>query len=308
MTFKKSERRILIFLLSTAFIIHLYAIKLKPKSNSKNIYKNLDSALVELSKSEEAIIGLKHADNKYQKSYSNKEVSKWPEKKPSNSQGTIEQKRQLFPFDPNSIDSSTWIKLGLKPWVVTNILKYRNKGGLFKNAESLQKIYGLNKTTYTLIKPYCIIDTSIFAERKRPYVKSKKINPQVININLADTTELKSLYGIGSKLASRIIKYRSNIGGFHKIEQILEVYGINPEVIENNRGQLSVSGPLKKIDINSISKDSLSKHFYFDFKSANAIHNYRYQHGKFKSFESLSEIKSLSEETLKKIEPYLEYN
>ena len=51
----------------------------------------------------------------------------------------------------------------------------------------------------------------------------------MIELNSADTTELKQLRGIGSKLSQRIVKYRKKIGGFTRKEQLKDIYGLSEE-------------------------------------------------------------------------------
>ena len=47
-------------------------------------------------------------------------------------------------FDPNTADSSTLVHLGLKKWQVSNMLKYRAKGGRYRRAEDMKKLYGID--------------------------------------------------------------------------------------------------------------------------------------------------------------------
>ena len=42
---------------------------------------------------------------------------------------------ELFPFDPNTADSTTLLRLGLVPWQVRNIYKYRAAGGIYRSKE-----------------------------------------------------------------------------------------------------------------------------------------------------------------------------
>lgn len=47
-----------------------------------------------------------------------------------------------------------------------------------------------------------------------------------IGINTAGKTDLAALPGIGETLAGRILDYREQIGGFTKVKQLLNVYGL----------------------------------------------------------------------------------
>jgi hypothetical protein len=49
---------------------------------------------------------------------------------------------ELFPFDPNILDASGWEKLGIRPKTIGIIQNYLSKGGRFRRASDLEKIYG----------------------------------------------------------------------------------------------------------------------------------------------------------------------
>ncbi len=61
-----------------------------------------------------------------------------------------------------------------------------------------------------------------------------------ININQASPEELQQLTGIGPGKASNIVQYRRKIGGFTKIEQLLDVSGIGAKTLEKLRDQITV--------------------------------------------------------------------
>lgn len=54
-----------------------------------------------------------------------------------------------------------------------------------------------------------------------------------LDINSASADELCDLPGIGEVLASRIIEYRDELGGFTEISQLTEVKGIGDSLLEN---------------------------------------------------------------------------
>jgi hypothetical protein len=60
----------------------------------------------------------------------------------------------------------------------------------------------------------------------------KKENIGIIEINSCDSASLTFLPGIGPVFASRIIRYRKLLGGYYSIDQIKEVYGMQPENFE----------------------------------------------------------------------------
>ncbi len=66
---------------------------------------------------------------------------------------------RLFTFDPNTVDSAGWKKLGLKDKTVRTIIHYREKGGRFRHPEDIRKIYGLRKEDADRLVPYIRIDT-----------------------------------------------------------------------------------------------------------------------------------------------------
>jgi competence protein ComEA len=56
-----------------------------------------------------------------------------------------------------------------------------------------------------------------------------------INLNTATLAELDSLPGIGPVLAQRIIDYREEHGPFQSVDELLNVKGIGPELLEKIR-------------------------------------------------------------------------
>src|SRR6185503_6381802 len=145
-------------------------------------------------------------------------------------------KGELFYFDPNTISSADWKRLGLRDKTIQTIEKYLSKGGHFYKTEDLQKVYGLHKDEYERLLPHVKIESKTLASSEQ-FVSPKPGNETqlsksytakyaAIDINTADTSALISLPGIGNKLASRIVNFRDKLGGFYSIEQVGETYGL----------------------------------------------------------------------------------
>lgn len=216
---------------------------------------------------------------------------------------------KLFNFDPNTATSEQWQTLGLKDKTIQTIQRYLSRGGHFNKAEDIKKIYGLPESDAVRLLPYVRIDSKADAGNARDkstYSSSQPFNkPKPIDINLSDTSAFISLPGIGSKLAARIVNFREKLGGFYKIEQVAETYGLPDSTFQKIRSLLFVSKvELRTRKINTASVDEL-KSPYIPYNVANAIVQYRIHNGNFQSVEGLKKIPLIDEALYEKIAPYL---
>ena len=123
---------------------------------------------------------------------------------------------------------------------------------------------------------------------------------------MADTSAYIALPGIGSKLSKRIISFREKLGGFYSVAQIGEVYNLPDSTFQKIKKFLVVnSKAIRRININSATADQLRAHPYINYTVANAIFQYRQQHGNYSSVEDLKKIMTISDEMLNKVSPYL---
>ncbi len=129
----------------------------------------------------------------------------------------------------------------------------------------------------------------------------------IISLNTTDSTELQMLDGIGPVLSSRIINYRDKLGGFHNMNQLLEVYGVKATLASQIINKVHFEGTIKKINLNKITVDSLVKHPYFDYKTANIFVNYRNHHGPYKDLSDVKKIIAIKEYWLEEVAPYFSY-
>lgn len=220
---------------------------------------------------------------------------------------------KYFKFDPNTASADEWAKLGLSAKQIQVILNYRTKGGRFYKSEDLQKIYSITDKDYKRLEKYIDIPSSKENLKFQDNI-SKNVSETVkkdaikISINDADTAELKQLKGIGPVFAQRIVKFRDALGGFYAIDQLKEVYGITEETFEQIKHNIELkSNQVKKIRINDLDVNGLSRHPYISKKQANLIVNYRTQHGNYSDMDMLRKNKALDQDFFRKIEPYLEF-
>lgn len=221
---------------------------------------------------------------------------------------------QRFVFNPNTVTEEDAQKLGFSKKLSATLINFRNKGGKFFKAEDLKKLYGLSPNLYEELESYILIPNNKKEYKRdssfvyKPHTYDKKVyTKEIIELNTADSLAIVYLKGIGPGFTKRIIKYRTMLGGFHSINQLKEVYGMTDSLFITLSSQVKIdANSLTKIPINAIDFNSLRKHPYFNFQSAQAIVNFRLKHGKLTE----TDVKNLgifSEEKLWLILPYLSY-
>lgn len=219
---------------------------------------------------------------------------------------------ERFVFNPNTITEEDAQKLGLSKKLSSTLINFRNKGGKFFKPEDLKKLYGLSPELYKELEPYILIPNSSHQFKKdtvystRPFEK-KVYTKTLVEINTADSLSIVYLKGIGPGFTKRIMKYRTMLGGFHSLNQLKEVYGMTDSTFVLLSSQIKIDEQsITKIPINVIDFNSLRKHPYFNFQSAQAIINFRFKHGKLTE-EDVKALGVFSEEKLRLILPYLSY-
>ena len=235
--------------------------------------------------------------------------STWQNHKEEQNQVALEEDAAIsyFKFDPNLVSQEELLALGFSKGLTKRLLNYREKGGRFKVKSDVKKLYGMDSTFYEALAPYILLPVEILKPDK-PLFSKKKFEP--FDLNLADTTQLKSIYGIGSTLALRIIKYRDKLGGFIHKNQLQEVYGLDTAVVNklNKASFLNEKVNLKKININTADEATLGAHPYIKKKIAASIVAYRFQHGAFQTLEEIKKVKLVDDSWFQKVLPYLTLN
>lgn len=240
-------------------------------------------------------------------------IARWQKKEQEKKDSSVITSVSLFAFNPNTASKEELIRLGFSPYVASRLENYRNKGGKFIIKSDLLKLYGMDTALYSNL--YTWIDLPIeksikkIGEKKEIELAQKR-SKEKFDLNLADSSQLISVYGIGSKLSVRIIKYRDRLGGFITTNQLNEVYGLDSVVINEikNRTFITENFKPKTVGLNTASEKELAAHPYIKYSIAKAVTAYRFQHGSFKSIDDLSKIAIIDKTTFEKIKPYLSLN
>lgn len=251
----------------------------------------------------------------YQANQDSIRKAEWKKKYPRD---TIEIRMQMF--DPNTADSTTLVHLGFKPWQAKNMLKYRAKGGKYRKAEDLKKLYGMTDSMYQALTPYIdiakekvdsLVRDSLGVDSVRVDSLPKWLEKKdtVLNLRIADTTELKMIRGIGSYRARQIVRYREQLGGFTHVEQILEAKGMENVDSDSLLTHFFIdSVKVERMNVNVVGVKRLSRHPYLRFEQAQAIYELRRKKLRLDSIQQLQQIDGLDSKTVEKIAPYLNFD
>ena len=228
------------------------------------------------------------------------------------------RKAALFPFDPNTADSTLLLGLGLEPWQVRNIYKYRARGGIYRQPADFARLYGLTQKQYRQLEPYIRISSDYRPASELPLSREvvtpatrdtlrhsvKLRQGEHIALNLSDTTLLQRVPGIGSAYARAVVNYRNRLGGFHDVSQLLEISGFPESALPYF--QVSDEG-VKKLKVNKLTLSQLRQHPYINFYMARAICDFRRLNGPLTSLSQLRNNRDFPPEVIRRLEPYIEY-
>ena len=222
---------------------------------------------------------------------------------------------ERFPFDPNTADSITFLRLGLKPWQAHNALQYRRHNGRWRNPEAFLKLYGLSSQQGKSLLPYIHIDKNKeelqWEEERRKRDSIRATLPQkfsehtILPLNETDTTQLKRIPGIGSYYARKIIQYRERLGGFISTSQLKEIEGL-PQGIEK-WFNIDNNVEIRKIKINHSDFKGLVRHPYLSYEQVKVISDFIRLRGSIKSFDDLKLSKEFSPKDFERLKPYIDF-
>ena len=246
---------------------------------------------------------------------------------------------ETFTFDPNTADSTTLLRLGLSPWQVRSIYKYRSMHGRYHEPSDFKRVPGMTHELWERLGPYIRIDrkfqyltpqstdthTRIKTQRHpdsdslthaesptTPSAPSDTLQRQQkypkgtrVNLNTADTSQLKKIPGIASYRASKIVEYRTLLGGFIHVEQVMEACEMPDDVMSWFYVESITPA---KLQVNKMSLQRLMRHPYITFYQARAIVEYRRTSGVFTTADELLQLNEFKAEDLQRLKDYLDFS
>ncbi|WP_418262235.1 ComEA family DNA-binding protein [Flavobacterium faecale] len=231
-------------------------------------------------------------------------------------ESSSDYKYELKPFNPNYMTDYKGYKLGMSVLEIDRLLKFRKTNQYVNSAQEFQNITKVSDSLLAVIAPFFKFPDWVSQKKesksyvhyeKKGFAKDTKI--AVLDLNTASQEDLMKINGIGPGYSDRIIKFRESLGGFVSMQQMEDIWGLPPDVINklNANFKIGTTAQIPKLDINNASLKEIAQFPYFRYTLAKEIVMYRSMNGDFKSATDLTKIKGLSIEKANIIALYLTF-
>ena len=232
---------------------------------------------------------------------------------------------KIYPFNPNFITDYKGYTLGMKLEEIDRLHAFRKQDKFANTKEDFQKVTKISDSLLDAISPYfkfpewtkdrkpsALVGNPSRAKKfsgsivqKDPIGNSQKV--AIKDLNTATAEELSAINGIGEKLSARIVKFRERLGGFLIDDQLYDVYGLEPDVVERTflKFRVQQKPSIKKINVNTASVYQVANLVYIQKSVAESIIEYRNVNNGILSLDELKNIEGFPYEKIDRIALYL---
>ena len=226
-----------------------------------------------------------------------------------------ESKPNIYPFNPNYITDYKGAILGMTNEEIDRLFSFREQNKWVNTTKQFQEVTKVSDSLLNTISPHFKFPEWVTKPKPKTnasysYKSKPKTFVQKQDLNAATAQQLQKVNGVGKVFSDRIVKYRNKSqGGFIADVQLLDVYGLTPEVIEKITNQFTVKTPktIQKININTATIDDLVTIPLIDYDLAHNIIEQRQLREGYNSINELTKVKDFPVNKIKIIELYLHF-
>ena len=235
---------------------------------------------------------------------------------------------KIYAFNPNFITDYKGYVLGMSTEEIDRLHAFRKQNKFANTAEEFQKVTEVSDSLLDAISPYFKFPewtkkSKQSSVRSKQYVVGSRSDKKgssrrkglgegsqkvvIEDLNTATAKELRNINGIGEKLSARIVKFRDRLGGFLIDDQLYDVYGLDPEVVERTLQKFRVlkKPDISKINLNTASAYEIATLVYIQRQVAESIVEYRNANNGILSLDELKNIEGFPSDKIDRIALYL---
>ncbi len=231
----------------------------------------------------------------------------WERRRPSEYRTEKRVSETPVPFRVDTVQAKYLVQIGVSVGRARAFVSIAREHG-FSNAEEVALYPYFPDSLVNALKPYMI-----FPAPDSTATAVAKAEPQLVELNTADSAALRSVSGIGPKTVGRILRYRERLGGFFRAEQLSEVEGVTDKNLARILPQVTCDTSLiRKIPINRATPAEFSDHPYMHRSTANRLLSRRQMLRErnlpaWESVQDLVDQKILRPEDAPYLRPYLSF-
>ncbi|TVR81567.1 MAG: hypothetical protein EA409_06550 [Saprospirales bacterium] len=224
----------------------------------------------------------------------------------------VAEKEELYLsgcFEANLLGKEDLLGFGLDSTLASRWINFRNSIGGFDSINQIGRIFGMSEEMVENLRPILTFDQSLKAapnngsktkgmalrgERENratgsgqqeeriavTFEKSSKktqmatFSLEPFSINSAGEADFMQIRGIGPVLSDRIVRYRERLGGFHEVDQLKEVFGLDSTIVDDNRMNFIVEkSEIRQIDFQRSTFREVLSHPYLEFEEVQCLFN-----------------------------------
>lgn len=225
----------------------------------------------------------------------------------------LERIPKIYPFNPNFITDYKGYKLGMTTEEIDRLHVFRSHNKYVNTAKEFQKVTLVNDSLLNALKPYFkfpkwITSNRSFSNKTKANTSIDKTTISTTDLNLATVTDLKTITGVGDKLANRIVNYRKKIQGYTFNSQLKEVWGLKQDLVQNVLKVFSIhqKPAIFKINLNTATFKQVLQNPYVNYELCKKIFDYRDEVAELQDISELKNIEGFPIEKYDRIILYLE--
>lgn len=216
----------------------------------------------------------------------------------------LQQKNELYPFNPNYISDYKGYTLGMSVEEIDRLHEFRKSNKFVNSAREFQEVTKISDRLLAEIAPYFKFPDWV---THPPHQEQAPL--PVKDINTATKEDLMAVSGVGEFIAGKILEEREKLGGFVSIDQTAYAYQLSSQTFQNIRRAFVVRQKphIQKLNINRCSKEDLQKIPYITPHISRQIVIYRSKLDRKLEIEDLEKINSFPLDKIKIITLYLDF-